>query len=55
MLKLWGEGSTCRPIRSASGLVDIKTLNMIKVIIPGGESRQMVPTNKCGVDRIGRK
>ena len=55
MLKLWEEGSACRPTRSDSGLVDIKTFNMIKVIIPGGESRQMVPTNKCGVDGIGGK
>ena len=52
---MWGEGSASRPTRIDLGLVDIKTLNMIKVIIPGGESRQMVPTNKCGVDRIGRK
>jgi len=55
MLKLWGEGSAFRPTRRESGLVDIKTLNMIKVIIPGAKSRQMVPTNKCGVDGIGRK
>ncbi|MEX0805863.1 MAG: hypothetical protein WD688_21475 [Candidatus Binatia bacterium] len=50
-----GEGSACRPTRSDSGLVDIKTLNMIKVIITGGKSRQVVAPDKSSVYGVSGK
>ena len=44
-----------RTIITDSGLVHIKTVNMVKVIITGSESRQTMALNQSGFYRIGRK